>query len=61
MEAHRDTISTGEAAELLGVSRRTISRLIARGEIPALRLTPHSLYRIRPADVLELASASGQR
>jgi excisionase family DNA binding protein len=57
----RETLSTGEVAEMLGVNRKTVSRLVDRGDLRASRLTPRSHRRIRPEAVLELASASSQR
>jgi excisionase family DNA binding protein len=32
-----DELTTGQAAELLGVSRRHVSRLVASGALPPLR------------------------
>lgn len=38
-EGAADTaITTGQAAEILGVSRRTVTRMLDRGEIPGIRL-----------------------
>jgi excisionase family DNA binding protein len=37
-DVHRRLLTVGEVAERLGVSRRTIERKIASGELPALRL-----------------------
>jgi excisionase family DNA binding protein len=62
MKGKKVTLSSGEAAEMLGVSRETVSRLARQGLLPATRLGgSRARYRFRPADVLELASASGQR
>lgn len=46
-------ISTGKAAEILGVSRRTVTRMLDRGEIPGIRLGPNHHRSVRLADVLD--------
>lgn len=46
-------ISTGQAAEILGVSRRTVTRMLDRGEIPGIRLGLNHHRSVRLADVLE--------
>ena len=51
-------VSRGEAARLLGVSRDTVKRLVARGVLEEIRFTPESHPRFRLKDVLAL---SGQR
>jgi len=51
-------VSRGEAARLLGVSRDTVRRLVARGVLEEIRFTPESHPRFRLRDVLAL---SGQR
>jgi excisionase family DNA binding protein len=51
-------VSRGEAARLLGVSRETVKRLVARGVLEEIRFTPESHPRFRLKDVLAL---SGQR
>jgi excisionase family DNA binding protein len=45
-------ISTGQAADLLGVSRRTIVQLIERGDLQATRIGTRR--RLEAADVLAL-------
>ena len=45
-----ETITTGQAADLLGVSRPTVIKLIEDGHIPATRIGTHR--RLRTADVL---------
>jgi excisionase family DNA binding protein len=45
-------ISTGQAADLLGVSRRTIVHLIERGDLQAVRIGTRR--RLEAADVLAL-------
>jgi excisionase family DNA binding protein len=36
-------VTTREAAKLLSVCERTVSRLIARGELPAVRIGPRGI------------------
>jgi len=43
-------LKINEAAELLGMSRRTVERYIADGHLPALR-TPTGQVRLRQGDV----------
>jgi excisionase family DNA binding protein len=45
-------ISTGQAADLLGISRRTVVQLIERGELEATRIGTRR--RLEAADVLAL-------
>ena len=45
-------ISTGQAAEILGVSRRTVTRMLDRGELPGIRLGLNHHRSVRLADVL---------
>jgi excisionase family DNA binding protein len=51
-------VSRSETARLLGVSRDTVRRLVARGVLEEIRFTPESHPRFRLRDVLAL---SGQR
>jgi excisionase family DNA binding protein len=44
-------VSMGEAAELLGVTDRTIRNLISRGVLPAYRLGGKNRVRIKLSDV----------
>lgn len=48
-------VSRGEAARLLGVSRETVKRLVARGVLEEIRFTPESHPRFRLKDVLALS------
>lgn len=48
-------ITTGQAADLLGVSRPTVVQLIERGELPATRVG--SRRRLATADVLAFREA----
>lgn len=48
---HDATLSTQEAAELLGISRPTLVRLLERGEIPYEQPGHHR--RLRREDVLD--------
>ena len=49
----RGMVSLAEAAELAGVSTKTLRRRIADGILPAYRTGPR-LIRLDPADLLEL-------
>lgn len=49
--AERPEVSPAKAAELLGVTRQYVDRLIARGDLPATRL-PKSRYRKVPLDAV---------
>lgn len=52
-EGAADTaITTGQAAEILGVSRRTVTRMLDRGEIPGIRLGLNHHRSVRLSDVL---------
>ncbi|HWQ25032.1 MAG TPA: helix-turn-helix domain-containing protein [Gaiellaceae bacterium] len=51
-------VSRPEAARLLGCSTETVRRLVARGVLEEIRLTPESHPRFRLRDVLAL---SGQQ
>lgn len=50
------TLTPAEAAELLGLSRPFVARLLDEGEIPSERLPGSRHRRVRLADVLELAA-----
>lgn len=53
-------LTTGQAAELLGVSRRTLTRMLDRGEIPCERMGKNHHRTVMLPDVLEFkAKASG--
>jgi len=43
-------ISIDQASEVLGVSTRTVRRLIASGQLPAYRVS-RELVRIKPTDL----------
>lgn len=45
-------ITTGQAADILGVSRRTVTRMLDRGELPGIRLGLNHHRSVRLADVL---------
>jgi excisionase family DNA binding protein len=48
----RPLLTVADAARLLGVSTKQVRRLIARGELPALRLGgPGSAIRIDPDEL----------
>lgn len=53
-------LTTGQAAELLGVSRRTLTRMLDRGEIPCERMGKNHHRSVKLADVLDFkAQAAG--
>lgn len=54
-------ITTGEAAELLGVSPRTVCRLVDKGEIPAVRYGERASRRLLESDVLDYRRSSRRR
>lgn len=45
-------LNTGEAAEMLGVSRRTLTRMLDRGEIPCMRLGANHHRSVKMSDIL---------
>lgn len=47
-----ELITTGQAAEILGVSRRTVTRMIDRGELPAERQGEGHHRYLRLVDVI---------
>jgi excisionase family DNA binding protein len=53
-------VSPAEAAQLLGVSRQYVDRLIASGVLPVRRL-PHSSYRKIPARAVLAHRAARER
>jgi len=48
VKGQRETVSTQDAMEMLGVSKATVTRLVRDGELDAYKLTPGltSDYRI---------------
>ena len=48
----KNLISTDEAAQQLGVSRRSVYRMMSRGDLPAVRLG--RLNRIRYSDLAKV-------
>lgn len=46
-----------EAADLLGVSSKTVYRLIGTGDIPAIRIGPTRTLRISDADLSRLVAS----
>jgi excisionase family DNA binding protein len=50
-----EELTTTAAAELLGVSRPTLMKIVAAGEVPAHKVGTHT--RLRAVDVLELRRA----
>lgn len=53
-------LTTGEGAALLGVSSKTFSRIVDRGDIPCVRYGQRGRRRVREADVLAYRDASRQ-
>jgi excisionase family DNA binding protein len=53
MDDPRDLISTGQAAEMLGVSEKTIRSWADKGELPCVR-TPGGQRRFSPVTVAAL-------
>lgn len=51
-------VSMAEAAEMLGVHKNTIRGLIARGDLPAVRLGPQ-IIRIDVAELEKLGTPIG--
>jgi excisionase family DNA binding protein len=51
MSADSDVLNPDEAAQLLGVSKRTLLKLVKAGTIPAGRFTPR-LYRFSRAALI---------
>ncbi|GGS44735.1 excisionase family DNA-binding protein [Deinococcus knuensis] len=54
-----DFINTATAAAHLACTIRTVTRLIERGYLPAIRLGPNGAYRIREADLHAFVTAHG--
>lgn len=52
-------LTEGAAAELLGVSRNTVVRLVQSGALSRIRLTPKSQTRVRRDEVVALAERRG--
>ena len=52
-------LTKSEAAEMLNVSLRTLSRMIAAGSLPTVRITGSP--RIRRADVERLVGTEGRK
>jgi excisionase family DNA binding protein len=48
-------MTQAEAAALLGVSRNTVVRLVKRGALEKVRITPDMKPRVRREDVIALA------
>lgn len=46
-------LSIEDVADVFGLSRRTVERMIARGEIPIVRVGPRAI-RFRPEDIRAL-------
>lgn len=57
--AHPRLITVGEAAQLLGVSKKVTSGLIKSGDLTEVRLSDRGWRRVHEHDVLALARQSG--
>lgn len=58
---HEELLTLQQVGEVLQVSRRTVERMIERGELTAIRIGPR-LIRIRRADLnayIQMCAASG--
>jgi excisionase family DNA binding protein len=51
-------VSRSEAARILGVSRATVIRLVKRGTLQEIRLSPVSHPQFRRADLVELVRSA---
>ncbi len=52
--------TVGDVARRLSIAPRTVARLVARGDLVAVKLTP-GVLRFRPADVDDLIEARSTR
>ena len=57
----RKSLTSAEAAAMIGCSIDTVQRLVDRGTLRGTRLTPRSPRRISAASVLELVASSHER
>jgi excisionase family DNA binding protein len=48
-------IGATRAAEILGISRRTVSKYAVTGAIPIYSTTPGGNYRFRESDIVRIA------
>ena len=48
-----------QAAELLGVSRKTVERMIVDGSLAQVRVRPKAQPRVRRADILRIVAGEG--
>ncbi len=53
-------LTTGQVATRLGVSPKTVRRIVASGRLRSIRLMPGARFRFEPADVENLIIVSGQ-
>lgn len=52
-------LGVGEAARVLGVSRATVRRYVARGVLPAVQYAPKANLRFRERDLQALIEGDG--
>ncbi|WP_156675665.1 MULTISPECIES: excisionase family DNA-binding protein [unclassified Mycobacterium] len=50
----REFLSLDNAANELGVSKRTVRRMISSGQLPAYRIGNSTLVRVKRSDVLNV-------
>ena len=55
--APNDTLTSSEAGQLIGLSRKRIWHYVNSGELPATRVGPSRSVRITRADLLAFAQA----
>jgi excisionase family DNA binding protein len=55
-----DLITIRQAAEIIGVDKQTVYRLIAKGRLPVVKFGPR-LYRIHRADLEEIVERRKQK
>lgn len=51
MAAQERWLTVQEVAERLDVTQETVRRLLRRGELPGMRISKRSGWRVRPDDV----------
>jgi len=54
-----DSLTTGKVAKLLGVTDETVKRWIVQGQLPGVRMTDDSWYRISRKQLEEYAKGRG--
>ncbi len=54
-----ESLTTGQVAKLLGVSDETVKRWIVMGQLPGIRMTDDSWYRVSRKQLEEYAQKRG--